>query len=127
MWVDHILFDRPLSQLSINKLSYNNGALSCEVQVKGNQEVKEVNLVYALTENPEFLNTSLTRHSNKDNYTQAKWEVVPMIRKGGSWVVNTMVINPGATYAACFVHVSDSFAGRPGHVTSITCQLPENN
>ena len=127
MWVDHILFDRPLSQLSINKLSYNNGALSCEVQVKGNQEVKEVNLVYALTENPEFLNTSLTLHSNKDNYTQAKWEVVPMIRKGGSWVVNTMVINPGATYAACFVHVSDSFAGRPGHVTSITCQLPENN
>ena len=37
MWVDHILFDRPLGQLSINKLSYNKGALHCEVQVKGSR------------------------------------------------------------------------------------------
>jgi hypothetical protein len=126
MWVEHVLFDRPLSRLSIEELSYENGALVCGTRVEGMADIKEVNLVYALTENPDFLNTSLARNSSKDNYTQAKWKVVPMIRKGKSWRVRVDVANPKSKYAACIVHLRDAYQDRPGHLTTITRQVPAN-
>ncbi|MHC4227584.1 MAG: alpha/beta fold hydrolase [Planctomycetota bacterium] len=124
MWVDHTLFDRPLSQLSVEELSYDAGRITCRVRVTGKPSVQKVNLVCAQTNNPKFLTTSLTVARTEDNYTQAHWEVIPMTRSGKTWSLTFNVPNPKPKYTACFVDVRDEFEGRPGHITSLIRQLP---
>jgi hypothetical protein len=124
MWIDHTLFDRPLSQLSIEKLSYKSGRITCNTRVTGKPAVKEVNLLYTRTNNPEFLTSAYLAARNKDNYTRAKWQKISMNRNGETWTVTFDVPKPRPKYAACFVDVCDEFKGRPGHVTSLIRQLP---
>lgn len=124
MWVDHTLFGRPLSQLSVEGLSYEAGKVICRARVTGMSVVQEVNLVCTRTNNPEFLATSLARARTEGNYTQARWEVIPMTRNGRTWTVTFVVPKPKPKYAACFVDVRDEFRGRPGHVTSLIWQVP---
>jgi len=124
MWVDHTLFDRPLSQFSVEALSYEDGRVTCRVSVTGNPTVHEVNLVCTQTNNPEFLGTWHAVPRNKDTYKQASWEIVPMTHKAGIWTVTYDISNPRPRYVACFVDVRDTFEGRPGHVTSLIRQLP---
>lgn len=124
MWVDHTLFDQPLSQLSVEELSYEVGRITCRVRVTGKPAVQEVNLACTFTNNPEFLATSLTVARTEDNYTRAKWQRIPMDRGGETWTVMFDVPNPKPQYAACFVDVRDEFKGQPGHVTSLIRLLP---
>lgn len=123
MWIDHALFDRPLSQLSVEELSYETGRVTCHVRVTGKPAVRDVNLVCTRTDNPAFLASSLSGTRSKDNYTQTIWQVIPMTRNGETWTVAFDIPNPKSKYAACFVDVRDEFEGRPGHVTSLIRQL----
>jgi len=126
MWVDHVLFKRPLSRLSVETLSYEEGRITCRTRVTGQPAVREVNLVCTPTNNPEFLGTAHTgpRNEEKDNYSQASWKVIPMTRKADVWAVTFDVPNPKCEYVACFVDVRDEFEGRPGHATSLIRRLP---
>ena len=126
MWIDHVLFDRPLSHLSVEQLSYEAGRITCRARVTGKPAVRKVHLVYAGTNNPDFLASSFSGARNKDNYTRAKWQTIPMDRDRETWSVTFDVPNPRPRYAACFVDVRDEFKGRPGHVTSLIRQLPTN-
>ena len=127
MWIDHTLFDRPLSQISVERLSYESDKVTCRAKVPGEPKVREVNLVWTRNNNPKFLATSLAgaRNGNKDNYTQASWEAIPFTTNGEIWTVTFDVPNPKPNYIACFVDVRDEFEGRLGHVTTLIRQLPE--
>jgi hypothetical protein len=124
MWIDHTLFDRPLSQLSVEKLSYEAGRIKCSARINGKPVVQEVKLFYSRTNNPEFLASSYLNPRNKDNYARARWQMIPMSRNGESWIVTFDVPNPRCKYLACFVDIRDEFEGRPGHLTSFIRLLP---
>ncbi|MHC4518320.1 MAG: alpha/beta hydrolase family protein, partial [Planctomycetota bacterium] len=124
MWIDHTLFGRPLSGLSIEELSCHAGKITCRATVTGRPTVKAVNLLFTRTDNPEFLATAHTVPRRKDNYTQARWQTTPMHRDGKTWTVTLAVPNPKPKYIACFVDVRDELKGRPGHITSLIRQLP---
>jgi hypothetical protein len=127
MWIDHTLFDRPLSRISFERLSYESGRVTCCVQVAGEPQLRDVNLVWTRTNNPKFLATSLSgaHNGNKDNYTQARWEALPLTRNGEIWTATLDVPNPKPEYIACFVDVRDEFEERPGHVTTLIQLLPQ--
>jgi hypothetical protein len=124
MWIDHTLFNRPLRQLSVKELSYTAGRITCCTLVTGKPTVQEVNLHYTGTNNPDFLDSFYLKPRNKDNYTRAKWQMIPMIRNGQSRTVRFDVPSPRCKYVACFVDVRDEFEGRPGHLTSFIRLLP---
>jgi hypothetical protein len=123
MWIAHTLFDRPLSQLSVEVLVYKAGRIICRSRATGKPAVQEVNLFYTHTNNPEFLDSPYIGARNKDNYTRAKWQMIPMNPNGETWTVTFDVPNPKPKYMACFVDVRDEFKGRPGHITSLIRQL----
>jgi hypothetical protein len=124
MWIDHTLFDRPLSRLSIEELSFEAGRITCCTRVNGKPVVQEVNLLYSRTNNSEFLASSYLDARNKDNYTRARWQMIPMSLDGETWTVMFDVPNPRPKYVACFVDIRDEFEGRPGHLTSFIRLLP---
>jgi len=128
MWIDHTLFDRPLSEPSIEQASYTAGRFSCRTQVASEATVQEVNLIWTRTNNPDFLATSHTgaRSQKKDNYSQANWVTAAMTRQGAVWSVTIDVPDPVPAHIAYFVDVLDTHQGRPGRVTSPTRQLSQH-
>ncbi len=122
MWIDHVLFDRSLTHVEIDALSYRAGSIVCQARVEGRPEVREVRLVFAGTDNPDFLASRFSEGASPDNYTQAKWQSVPMRHAGENWAVTVELQEPRPHFVACFVDAHDEYGDRPGYATSLTRQ-----
>jgi len=121
----HALSDH-LTKRFVETLSYEAGRISAHVRVSDKTAVQGVNLVWAPTINPEFLGSAHIgpRNAKKDNYSQARWQTVPMTRNNKTWTVTFALPSPKPKFVACFVHVHDEYKRRPGHITSLIRQLP---
>ena len=124
MWIDHTLFERPLSRVTIEHMSFRDGRLECRARIQGKPAVRRVRLWWAASNNPDFLAGPNATTDSRDNYTRAKWKPLAMANDGATWTTSVEIPEPRPRYTACFVDVLDEFAGRPGHVTSLVRQLP---
>ena len=119
MFIDHVLFSRPIGKAEIDKLSFDGQKATCTAQLTGGSEVREVQLFYATSNHPNFLRSSNFKDTpGNDHHRNAEWFAVPMTRQGKHWTAEISTEKPSDPFIACFVDVKDEHEGRPGYYSS---------
>ncbi len=116
MWIDHVVDERPLSQVSVKAFKTSDSQLQVLATVSGKAQIKAVNLVYTTTSEPNFLLPVIATGSSKKKYTKATWKEAPMKLEGGSWYASVDLDH--APFVAAYVDVQDEHDGRQGYVSS---------
>ena len=127
MFIDHVLFSRPIGKAELEKVSFNRQEVTCTARLTGGGEIKEVHLYYATSNDPNFLRSSSFNDTPKNNYIKAEWLSVPMTRHEDHWTAEINTEDPSDQFIACFVDVKDEYEDRPGHYSSYVSWTKNNN
>ena len=118
MFIDHVLFSRPIGKAEIEKVSFNVQKVTCKAQLTGGGEIKDVYLYYTTSNHPNFLCSSSFNDTPKNNYIKAEWLSVPMTLQEDLWTAEISTAETSDKFITCFVVVTDEYEGRPGHYSS---------
>jgi hypothetical protein len=126
MWIDHIFFQRPLSEIEVETPAYRAGRLTCVAKVSGKPRAEAAKLYYVTTDEPNYLRSVYFMDAPAESFVRAKWQAVAMRREGDRWLAEVQMPPPAGRFAACFVDVTDTAGRTRGYASSTTLWLEDS-
>lgn len=126
MFIDHVLFERPLSTVESWEVAYAGGKLQASAVLQGSPKLQEVQLAYTSYSDAKYLRYLRSvdfADAPQYNHTKAKWTTVPMQPDGSKWSVAIDIPGPQPEFVAAFIDVKDEYRGKPGYVSSFVCEI----
>ena len=121
MWIDHVFFERPLSDARITRAAYTSRRVTVTARIDGRPRIRDVRFVFATTSEPNFLRSRFLKSTPRANHVKAKWKTIPMERvdrENNQWSVAIHIPHPAPRFIAGFVDVTDHAGQTVGYVAS---------
>lgn len=116
MWIDHVEFGRPVSEIQGTELQQQGTEIAIAAQLREAAPPDAVRFFYITMDDDTYLGNAFWWSTPDDNYETATWQEIPMQQVGDRW--EATLTTPSARYLAGLVDVSDHVDGKPGYVSS---------